>query len=156
MSIVKNRKENHMTLSFMQQALELAQQAAVAGEVPVGCVIVKEGVVIASARNEVMETQDISAHAEMVALRRAAQVTGSRILEGCHLYVTLEPCPMCAQAISFSRIDRIYYGAPDPKGGGVDHGPRVLDHAHHKPEVYGGIMEQAAAQLLKDFFLERR
>jgi tRNA(Arg) A34 adenosine deaminase TadA len=144
------------SLDFMRKALELAAQAASVGEVPVGCVIVKDGLVLASGRNEVMGLEDITAHAEIVTLRRACAIMGSRILTGCHLYVTLEPCPMCAQAISFSRIERVYYGAPDPKGGGIDHGPRVLAHAHHKPEVYGGICETEAGILLKTFFQDLR
>ncbi len=136
----------------MEQTLKLAEEAALVGEVPVGCVIVREGQVIATARNEVMEHLDVTAHAEVLALRRAAQALGSRILEGCDLYVTLEPCPLCAQAISFARIARVYYGAADPKAGGIDHGPRIFTHALHKPEVYGGIMEQAACAQLKAFF----
>ena len=138
--------------TFMELALTLGAEAALAGEVPVGCVLVRQGKILATSRNEVMALQDVTAHAEVLALRRAAQVLGSRILEGCDLYVTLEPCPLCAQALSFARLGRIYYGAPDPKGGGIDHGPRIFTHALHKPEVYGGIMEQAASAQLREFF----
>lgn len=143
-------------------AIALAEAAAAAGrgEVPVGAAVVDgaTGAVIARAGNRVEELQDPTAHAELVVLREAAQARGQKWLEGCDLYVTLEPCPMCAAAISLARIRRLYFGAYDPKSGGVDHGARVFDHptCHHRPEVYGGISETAAAELLKAFFWERR
>ncbi|GIK97405.1 MAG: tRNA-specific adenosine deaminase [Alphaproteobacteria bacterium] len=143
-------------------AIALAEAAAAAGrgEVPVGAVVVDgaTGAVLARAGNRVEELRDPTAHAELVALRAAAQARGQKWLEGCDLYVTLEPCPMCAAAISLARIRRLYFGAYDPKSGGVDHGARVFDHptCHHRPEVYGGISETAAAELLKAFFWDRR
>jgi tRNA(adenine34) deaminase len=143
---------------FMAQAMQQARAAAARGEVPVGAVVVCGGQAIAAAGNRVEELSDPTAHAEVLALRAAAAATGSPRLEGCDLYVTLEPCPMCATAISFARIRRLYFGAYDPKGGGVEHGPRVYDHTtcHHRPEVVGGLAEGEAAALLKDFFRERR
>lgn len=143
---------------FMAQAMQQARAAAARGEVPVGAVVVRGGQAIAAAGNRVEELSDPTAHAEVLALRAAAAATGSPRLEDCDLYVTLEPCPMCATAISFARIRRLYFGAYDPKGGGVEHGPRVYDHAtcHHRPEVVGGLAEGEAAALLKDFFRERR
>ena len=144
----------------MQQALKLASDAAAGGEVPVGALIVngETGEVLASTHNLVMTEKDPTAHAELLAIRAAAKKIGSERLVDCDLYVTLEPCPMCAQAISFARIRRVYYGADDPKGGGVDNGARVFNapSCHHKPEVYGGIAEGEASQLLKDFFKKRR
>ncbi|MFQ5534047.1 MAG: nucleoside deaminase [Sphingomonadales bacterium] len=144
----------------MAAALDEARAAALRGEVPVGVVIVArtDGEVIARAGNRVLELKDPTAHAEMLAIRAAAKKLGNERLSGCDLYVTLEPCPMCAQAISLARIGRLYYGAEDPKGGGVDHGPRIFSHAtcHHKPEVYGGISETHASRLLRDFFASRR
>jgi len=146
--------------NYMEQALDEAFAASTRGEVPVGAVIVDgaTGEVLASAGNRVEELSDPTAHAEVLAIRKAAIARSSPRLEGCDLYVTLEPCPMCATAISFARIRRIYFGAYDPKGGGVDHGPRIFHQptCHHIPEVYGGIREQEAARLLKDFFQERR
>jgi tRNA(adenine34) deaminase len=143
---------------FMAQALDQARAAAARGEVPVGAVLVRDGVVIAAAGNRVEELADPTAHAEMLALREAARLLGQTRLEGCDLYVTLEPCPMCAAAISLARLRRLYFGAYDPKGGGVEHGARVYDHAtcHHRPEVVGGVGESAAADLLRDFFRARR
>lgn len=144
----------------MAIALEEARAAAERGEVPVGAVIVDTatGEVVARAGNEVEALADPTAHAEMLAIRRAAAQKGAPRLPDCDLYVTLEPCPMCAQAISFARLRRVYYGAADPKGGGVDHGPRIFDQpsCHHRPEVYGGIAETEAAALLKEFFAARR
>lgn len=144
----------------MDIALEEARAAGNRGEVPVGAVVVvgKTGEVLAKAGNRCEELKDISAHAEILALRAAAEKTGSSRLTDCDLYVTLEPCPMCATAISFARIRRLYFGAYDEKGGGVENGPRIYSHAtcHHKPEVYGGLDETACANLLKDFFKERR
>ena len=141
----------------MAQALEQARLAAARGEVPVGAVLVRDGRVIAAAGNRVEELSDPTAHAEVLVLRAAA-AAGSPRLEGCDLYVTLEPCPMCAAAISFARLRRVYFGAYDPKGGGVEHGPRVFDHAtcHHRPEVVGGLGERDCATLLREFFRQRR
>lgn len=142
---------------FMALALAEAEAAGARGEVPVGAVIVKDGMVIARAGNRVEELGDPTAHAEMLAIRAAAAL-GDRRLEGCDLYVTLEPCPMCAAAISLARLRRLYFGAYDPKGGGVEHGAKVFDHAtcHHRPEVYGGLEESRAAGMLRGFFEERR
>ncbi|HWL03498.1 MAG TPA: nucleoside deaminase [Xanthobacteraceae bacterium] len=144
--------------SFMDLALAEARAAAEAGEVPVGCVIVKDGAVIAAAGNRTLRDRDPTAHAELLAIRRAAAHLESERLTGCDLHVTLEPCPMCAGAISFARIRRLYYGAADPKGGAVDSGVRYFSSptCHHRPEVYGGIAETEAATLLRDFFRERR
>lgn len=142
----------------MAQAVEQARLAAGRGEVPVGAVLVRDGRVVAAAGNRVEELSDPTAHAEVLVLRAAAAVAGSPRLEGCDLYVTLEPCPMCAAAISFARLRRVYFGAYDPKGGGVEHGPRVFDHptCHHRPEVVGGLSENACADLLRAFFRDRR
>src|SRR5262245_13497717 len=144
--------------SFMQDAQAQAQAAAVAGEVPVGAVIVRAGAVIARARNRTLADRDPTAHAEMLAIRAAAQVLGSERLTDCDLYVTLEPCAMCAAAIAFARIRRLYYGAADPKGGAVDNGVRFFASptCHHRPEIYAGIGESEAAALLKEFFRARR
>lgn len=147
------------TFPHMHTALEAAREAAERGEVPIGAVVVgPDGTVLSTAHNEVVGPKDPTGHAEMIAIRRAAQVFGSERLEGCSLYVTLEPCAMCAQAIAFARIARLYYGADDPKGGGITVGARIYSHAttHHKPEVYGGILEKEAAQLLRDFFAAKR
>jgi len=142
---------------FMQIALAEAQAAAARDEVPVGAVLVRNGEILAVAGNRVEELSDPTAHAEILAIRAAAARCGGR-LEGCDLYVTLEPCPMCAAAIALARIRRVYFGAYDPKGGGVDHGARVFDRStcHHRPEIYGGIEERRAAALLRDFFRARR
>ena len=145
--------------SHMDMALEEARAAAGRGEVPVGAVLVgADGTVLARAGNRTRELNDPTAHAEMLVIREAAAQLGSERLNGSDLYVTLEPCPMCAAAISFARIARLYYGADDPKSGGVAHGPRVFTHpqAHHVPEVYDGIGADDAAALLKDFFREKR
>jgi tRNA(adenine34) deaminase len=144
--------------SFMDMALEEARAAAVAGEVPVGCVIVRDGAVIARAGNRTLTGRDPTAHAELLAIRYAAAALGSERLLDCDLYVTLEPCAMCAAAMSFARIRRLYYGAADPKGGAVQSGVKFFASptCHHKPEVFGGIGETEAAALLKDFFRERR
>ena len=143
---------------FMRRALDLAQASADAGEVPVGAVIVRDGVEIAAASNAMRTAKDPTAHAEMEAIRQAARVLGNERLDGCDLWVTLEPCPMCAGAIAHARIARVYYAAPDPKGGGVDHGPRVFAQptCHHRPEVYSGLGEAAASDMLKAFFADRR
>jgi tRNA(adenine34) deaminase len=144
--------------SPMARALELAREAASAGEVPVGAVVVKDGAVLAEAHNAPRELADPTAHAEVLALRRAAAALGSERLEGCELWVTLEPCAMCAGAIAHARIARLYYGAPDAKGGAVEHGARVFEQAQclHRPEVYPGIGEEAAAAVLREFFAARR
>lgn len=145
--------------AFMDMALGEARAAAERGEVPVGAVLVgTDGTVVAQAGNRVVELADPSAHAEMLVIRAGAKRLGSERLIGCDLYVTLEPCPMCAGAISLARVRRLYYGAEDPKAGGVDHGPRVFSHStcHHAPEVYGGLQETASSELLRRFFKERR
>jgi len=144
--------------SFMDIALSEARAAAGRGEVPVGCVIVREGAVIAQAGNRTLMDRDPTAHAELLAIRQAAAALGSERLSDCDLYVTLEPCTMCAAALSFARIRRLYYGAADPKGGAVESGVRFFSSptCHHRPDVYGGIGESEAAALLKDFFKERR
>ena len=143
----------------MELALAKGRAAAARGEVPVGAVIVgPDGSVLASAGNRSRELNDPTAHAEIVAIRAACALLGQERLAGCDLYVTLEPCPMCAAAISFARIRRLYYGASDPKGGGVEHGPRIYNQptCHHAPEVYSGLSETDAAALLRSFFAERR
>ena len=142
----------------MDRALDEARKAEAAGEVPVGCVIVRDGTVIASAGNRTLADRDPTGHAEIVAIRAAARQLGSERLTGCDLYVTLEPCAMCAAAISFARIRRLYYGAADPKGGAVDNGVRFFASptCHHRPEVYGGMNESEAAGMLKEFFRVRR
>ncbi len=143
----------------MSKALVQARAAANRGEVPVGAVIVDgAGKVIALAGNRTRELSDPTAHAEVLAIRAACSALGAERLTGCDLYVTLEPCPMCAAAISNARIGRLYYGASDPKSGGVEQGPRVFSHAqcHHAPEVYDGIDAVASQKLLRDFFKERR
>jgi tRNA(adenine34) deaminase len=143
----------------MERALREARLAAERGEVPIGAVIVgSDGVVLAEAGNRTEETSDPTAHAEMLVIRAAAARLGAPRLVDCDLYVTLEPCPMCAQAISFARIRRLYWGAADPKGGGVEHGPRIFDQptCHHKPELYPGLSEGEAGSLLRAFFRERR
>jgi tRNA(adenine34) deaminase len=142
----------------MARALELAEQAARAGEVPIGAVVVKDGMIIGEAHNSPRELADPTAHAEVLALRRAAERLRNERLEGCDLYVTLEPCAMCAGAIAHARIARVYYGAPDPKGGAVEHGARVFEQAQclHRPEIYAGIGEEPAAALLREFFAVRR
>lgn len=144
--------------SMMDVALAEARAAGARGETPIGAVVVREGVVIASAGNRPRELNDPTAHAEILAIRAAAAVLGNERLTGCDLYVTLEPCPMCAAAISFARVRRLYYGAADPKGGAVDSGVRLYASptCHHAPEVYGGISETASATLLRDFFAARR
>jgi len=143
----------------MDLALEEAQAAAARGEVPVGAVLLSpDGKVLARAGNRTLELRDPTAHAEVLAIRQAAAALGSERLTGCDLYVTLEPCAMCAGAISFARLRRLYYGAEDVKGGAVDHGSRFFTQptCHHRPEVYGGIGEREAAALLKDFFADKR
>ena len=143
----------------MMIALEEAEAAQKRNEVPVGAVIVDStGAILARAGNRVLELKDPTAHAEMLAIREAARFLSSERLSGCDLYVTLEPCAMCAQAIAFARLRRLYYGADDPKGGAVAHGVRLFSQptCHHQPEIYGGIGERASAQLLKAFFRAKR
>lgn len=142
----------------MQRALALAADAARAGEVPVGAVIVRNGEVLAEAANAPRRLKDPTAHAELLAIRAAAAEIGADRLQDCELWVTLEPCAMCAGAIALARIPRLYYGAPDPKGGAVEHGARLFTQptCHHRPEVYPGIGENDSAILLRDFFRDRR
>jgi tRNA(Arg) A34 adenosine deaminase TadA len=142
----------------MSVAFDEARAAAARGEVPVGAVVVRDGRIVASSGNRPRELRDPSAHAEMLAIRQACEALDDERLSGCDLYVTLEPCTMCAGAISFARIRRVYYAAHDPKGGAVDNGVRFFDQptCHHAPEVYGGIRESEAAVLLREFFEERR
>jgi tRNA(adenine34) deaminase len=144
----------------MQCALQEAEKARIHDEVPVGAVIVDSlsGEIVATAHNEMAHGQDPTAHAEMLAIRRATATLGRGRLENCDLYVTLEPCPMCAQAISFARIRRLFFGAYDPKGGGVDHGAKIFNASscHHVPEVIGGLEEKKCAELLVNFFEKKR
>jgi tRNA(adenine34) deaminase len=142
----------------MARALALAREAERGGEVPIGAVVVKDGAVIAEGHNAPRALADPTAHAEILALRRAAAALGNERLDGCELWVTLEPCAMCAGAIAHARIARLYYGATDPKGGAVEHGARVFDQPQclHRPEVYPGIGEEPAAELLRGFFAKRR
>jgi tRNA(adenine34) deaminase len=144
--------------SFMDMALEEAHAAGARGEVPVGCVIVQGGIVVARAGNRTLADRDPTAHAELVAIREAAAALGSERLNACDLYVTLEPCAMCAAAIAFARLRRLYYGAADPKGGAVDNGVKFFASptCHHRPEIYGAMAEAEASALLKRFFQERR
>ena len=143
----------------MLRALSEAEAAGKRGEVPIGAVVVgADGVLLAAAGNRTRELNDPTAHAEILAIRAACATLGSERLIGCDLYVTLEPCPMCATAISFARLRRLYYGASDPKGGGVEHGARVFSQptCHHVPELYPGIAEDQAGALLKTFFQAKR
>lgn len=142
----------------MRAALDSARDAALAGEVPVGAVVVKDGVMLAAAHNAPRGGCDPTAHAEILAIRAASKALGAERLEGCELWVTLEPCAMCAGAIVHARLARVYYAAPDPKGGAVEHGARVFAQPGclHRPEVYSGMGEREAAELLREFFAERR
>jgi len=142
----------------MELALEEARAAGARGEVPIGCVIVREGEVVARSGNRTISDRDPTAHAELLTIRQAAAALGSERLTDCDLYVTLEPCAMCAAAMSFARIRRLYFGAADPKGGAVENGVRFFSQptCHHRPEVYGGINESECAALLRDFFAARR
>lgn len=142
----------------MELALEEARAAGARGEVPIGAVVVLDGTVIASSGNRTRELNDITAHAEVAAIRMACEALGQERLTGADLYVTLEPCTMCAAAISFARIRRLYYGAEDPKGGGVDSGVRFYAQptCHHAPEVYSGMSEMEAAEILRGFFQGKR
>ena len=148
----------HSDAYFMGEALRQAARAYEAEEVPVGAVVVKDGAVLAIAGNRTIADHDPTAHAEILALREAARLLGSERLIECDLYVTLEPCAMCAGAISFARIRRLYFGASDPKGGAVEHGPRFFSQptCHHAPEIYGGMNESDSAELLRMFFKSRR
>ena len=143
---------------YMDEALSLARAAAAEGEVPVGALVVHQGAVIGRGGNRPIAAHDPTAHAEIVALRAAATAIGSDRLVDCDLYVTLEPCAMCAGAIAHARIRRLYYAAPDPKGGAVAHGPKLFAQptVHHRPEIYAGIGEDAAAHMLRAFFLGKR
>lgn len=142
----------------MSVAFDEARLAAIAGEVPVGAAIVRDGIVIARAHNRTRRDNDPTAHAEVLAIRAACRLMESERLPGCDLYVTLEPCPLCAATISFARIRRLYYGAEDPKGGAVDNGVRLFTSptCHHAPDVYGGLREAEAAAMLREFFREKR
>ncbi|HVQ07760.1 MAG TPA: nucleoside deaminase [Allosphingosinicella sp.] len=142
----------------MRLALDEARAAALAGEVPVGAVVTRDGAVLSVARNRMRDAADPTAHAEIVALRAAASTLGTSRLDGCDLWVTLEPCAMCAGAIALARVQRLYFGAADPKGGAILHGPRLFGQptCHHAPEVYPGIGESEAGGMLKAFFRERR
>ena len=150
--------ERQTRMDPMALALWEAHRAGSAGEVPVGAVVVRDGNVVATGHNRPRAAHDPTAHAEIVAIRAAAAALGDERLAGCDLYVTLEPCTMCAAAISFSRVRRLYYGASDPKGGAVENGVRFFESptCHHAPEVYGGIRESEGAELLRAFFAERR
>lgn len=150
--------EPEPTREPMALAMAQARAAAARGEVPVGAVVMREGRVLASAGNRTLELKDPTAHAELLAIRMACVEIGSERLIGCDLYVTLEPCPMCAAAISFARLRRLYFAASDPKGGAVENGVRLYasPSCHHAPEVYGGLSEREAAELLREFFRERR
>jgi len=148
------RDQTPMAIAFAE-----AEAAGWRGEVPVGAVVVgADGAVIAASGNRVEERRDPTAHAEMLVLRAGATALGQKQLDGCDLYVTLEPCPMCAAAIALARVRRLYFGAYDPKGGGVEHGPRIFDQptCHHRPETYGGIDERRAGALLRAFFQAKR
>lgn len=148
----------YLDLDPMSCALFEARAAMERGEVPVGAVIIRGGAILARAGNQTLQDKDPTAHAEILAIRRACQEAASERLTGCDLYVTLEPCAMCAAAISFARLRRLYFAAPDPKGGGVEHGPRFFAQptCHHVPEIYGGIRETESAVMLSGFFLARR
>jgi tRNA(Arg) A34 adenosine deaminase TadA len=146
------------TNEYMAAALDEARQAAAEGEVPVGAVLVRDGEILVRAHNRVEAENDPTAHAELLAIREACRIAGEPRLPDCDLYVTLEPCAMCAQAISMARIRRLYFAAYDPKGGAVEHGPRLFGQptCHHAPDIYGGIGEREAADLLRGFFKDRR
>jgi tRNA(Arg) A34 adenosine deaminase TadA len=151
--VEENKSGDPMTIAFVE-----AHSAELRGETPIGAALVREGTVIESAGNRTRELNDPTAHAEMLVIREAAARIGSERLVGCDLYVTLEPCAMCAGAISHARLRRLYYAAPDPKGGAVDHGPRFFRSptCHHAPEVYGGLRESEAAAMLRAFFAAKR
>ncbi|XP_022778801.1 uncharacterized protein LOC111320395 [Stylophora pistillata] len=142
----------------MEHALELAHLGAQSQEVPVGAVLTYKGEILAKAHNEIIQNNDPTAHAELLVLRRAAEKLETPRLVGANLYVTLEPCPMCAQAIAFARIEKVFFGAYDPKGGGIDHGPKIFEQptCHHDIQVIGGLLEKECGRILKDFFQKRR
>ena len=152
------QKVSHVLPPFMREALDLAAMAERAGEVPVGALVVKDGAIIATGINAMRSGHDPTAHAEIVAIRRAAEILGNQRLDDCDLWVTLEPCAMCAGAIIHARIARLYYAAPDPKGGAVEHGVRLFsqDACLHRPEIYSGIGESEASAQLRTFFAARR
>ena len=137
---------------FMKLAVDEAISAAKRGSIPIGAVIVRKGEILASAGNEVIKSHDPTAHAEILVLRKACKVLSSEIIDDCDIYVTLEPCPMCAQAISLARLKHLYFGAYSPKYGGVEHGCRIFDYALHKTEIIGGVFETQCAEILKNFF----
>lgn len=145
-------------MNWMDIALDKAKEASAQGEVPVGAVLVQNEHLIATANNRVVHQKDACAHAELLVLRHAMQILDTPYLENCDLYVTLEPCAMCAGAIAWARLRRLYFGAYDPKSGGVEHGARVFDHptCHHKPEIVGGVQETLCTSLLQDFFARQR
>ena len=147
-----------IALKWMDAALSLANQAAAMGEVPVGALIIKDDIIISQAHNRTLVDKDPCAHAEILVIRDAAQKLGSERLLGCDLWVTLEPCAMCAGAIAHARLDRLYYGTSDPKGGGVEHGPLLFSQntIHHKPEIYSGFRAEESALLLREFFQKQR
>lgn len=147
-----------MTSKWMEIAITQAKEAGQRQEVPVGAVIVHQGKVLVASGNRVEELADPTAHAEMLVIREATRLLNTPRLIDCELFVTLEPCPMCATALSFARISKVFFGAFDPKGGGIDHGPRIFDQptCHHRPQVFGGMSEQACASLLLEFFNDRR
>jgi tRNA(adenine34) deaminase len=160
--------ENHVAMRHLESdplendpmscAFFEARAASERGEVPVGAVIARDGVIVSRAGNQTLRDTDPTAHAEVLAIRRACQADATERLSGCDIYVTLEPCAMCAAAISFARLRRLYFAAPDPKGGGVEHGSRFFAQptCHHAPEIYGGIREAEAAAMLTAFFMARR
>jgi tRNA(adenine34) deaminase len=150
---MRPRESDPMSCAFFEARAALEQ-----GEVPVGAVIVRDGAIISRAGNRTLRDKDPTAHAEVLAIRRACHAEASERLSGCDLYVTLEPCAMCAAAISFARLRRLYFAAPDPKSGGVEHGPRFFSQptCYHAPEIYGGIRERDAAGMLTSFFMTRR
>lgn len=158
--IAFNDKLNRLYMSkhIMQRALTLAKTGYELGEVPVGAIIMRGSKIITQTHNLTEAHHDPTAHAELLAIREACRIMGTRHLTDCELIVTLEPCPMCAQAISFARLKRLIFGAYDPKGGGVEHGPRLYQQAscHHAPEVIGGLMEAECGQLLRQFFMDKR
>jgi tRNA(Arg) A34 adenosine deaminase TadA len=151
--VEESKRADPMSLAFAE-----ARSAELRGETPVGAALVREGAAVATAGNRTRELNDPTAHAEMLVIREGASRLGSERLVGCDLYVTLEPCAMCAGAISLARLRRLYYAAPDPKGGAVDNGPRLFRQptCHHAPEIYGGLRESEAAEMLRSFFAMRR
>jgi tRNA(adenine34) deaminase len=155
---MRQPRSNVLETDPMSCAFVEARAALERGEVPVGAVIVRDGVIVSRAGNQTLRDQDPTAHAEILAIRQACRAGASERLSGCDIYVTLEPCAMCAAAISFARLRRLYYAAPDAKGGGVDHGPRFFAQptCHHAPEIYGGIRATEAAAMLTAFFMARR